>query len=47
MIKKVIDNCINYKMIPYFRFLMVKIVLKKIKHRKIAQKIFTDYIPNN
>lgn len=39
--------CIKCKILSFHRFLITKIDLKNIKHRKIVQQIFSKYIPDN
>lgn len=39
--------CISGKILSFNRFLFSKKGLEKIKHRKIVQKIFCKYIPDN
>lgn len=45
-LRSIIVKCINYKLISYYRFLITKIAFKYIKHKKIVQKVFSNYLPN-
>lgn len=45
LLHNAIHECIIHKKTSYYRFLITKIDFQEIKHRKIVQKIYSNYIP--
>lgn len=46
MPEMVFDQCLNCKIKYYYVFLITKIELQAIKHRKIVHKLLLKYLPN-
>lgn len=43
-LQEIIDKSVNLKLNSYFVFLMTKLGLEELKHRKIVYRIFSKYI---